>query len=416
MRELLPMIVSIVLFFVTLIVIITLRKADRRDRSLDLVKRYVTQHSEKLHRAGEEMTTKIAEVESRFYKAQSDADVVITHIAEQKKELFSHLEDLQELQGTVVQYHKVLTNLSQMTGEVEKRTQKIKEEMERVKEVEQMIADFNASVAETRQEIDETHQQLHESMSVYKTKIEQLIEDALASLRESFESEKQSDMAAMEAVFQQLKETSTFLLKEIRKDLLDAERSNELLLQTRSSTLYQIQQKCSQQLEEIKVRTAELGELKEQIDSLGEKISSLEIEKKEKENHLTELQNELTSSREEKEDLDDQKKILEEQIEEALRIQRQLREEEELSSLIERERVDYPDMEEGDDEADESSGEPEEDSLEENISSEVMFDFEEESDEQLKEKKSTVMDHQNGIDEIEEGEEEISLEDDENDL
>jgi len=426
MRELLPMVVSIVLFFVTLIIIITIRKADRKDRSIELAKRYSAQHAEKLRRSGEEMKTMIAEVESRFYKAQNDAEVVIAQITEQKKELFSHLEDLQRLQGTIVQYHKVLTNLSEMTNEVELRTQKVENEMVKVKEAQQMISDFNSAIVETQEEIDASHQQLHQSMSVYKTKIDQQIEEALVCVNESFQKEKHRNLEEIDTVFQQLRETSASLLKEIGRELNSLEQSNELLVSSHNYTLEDIKTRCDEQLEKIDQYVQESNSLKENLTSLHKEIALLEKEREVHEQNVKTLNEELQLSHEEKEELNEKKRILEEEIEEALNIQKQLKEEEELSSLIERERIDYPDIDDlADDEEDPPLAETEDQQIEaiESISVEedsllnkIELDEDTEITQELKDKKKPIVDHSESIDEIEEGEEEIRLEDDENEL
>ncbi len=421
MRELFPMIVSIVLFFITLIIIFVLRKADQKDRSLNLVKRYVAQHTERLHRSGDEMKTIISEVESRFYKAENDAQVVITQITEQKRELFSHLEDLQELQGTIVQYHKVLTNLSEMTTEVENKTQKVKAEMEKVGEIEQLIHNFNNSLSDTQEEIDSAHQQLHQSMSVYQTKIEQSIEFSLESLRDSFESEKQQFLATLEIPFQQMRETSISLLKELQEQLVTVEQSAEALSNSHVISLEEIKKKCEEQLREVEKQTTQLHLVEGKLSLLQQTISSLEKEQEIKEGAVISAQEEIETLEKEKENLADE-------IEEALRIQEQLKKEEELSSLIEREKVDFPDMDENEDDFYSFQDDEEEEVSESSLSHEQFPVNEESSDlhsapsdeeepENLeKRKKGEMVDHQKEIDEIEEGEEEINLEEDEIDV
>ena len=52
MAELLPMILSVGLFFLTLVIIITLRNSDRNEHRLEQVKRYVGSHLEMLKTKG----------------------------------------------------------------------------------------------------------------------------------------------------------------------------------------------------------------------------------------------------------------------------------------------------------------------------------------------------------------------------
>ena len=421
MRELLPMILSIVLFLITLVIIITLRKADRRDRSIDLIKRYVAQHSEKLYRSGEEMKTMIAEVESRFYTAQSDAEVAIVQINEQKKELFSHLEDLEGLHNTIVQYHKVLTDLSEMTRDVETRTQSVKLEIEEVKQVKELIDNFNISIGESQEEIDTSQQRLHQSMIVYQTKIEESVEDSLEMVRKSFEDEKQKFLDTLEPVFQQMRETSTTLLKEINEQIIKVEQSSELLVNSHAFTLDDLKNRCEERIKEVGQQTTVLEELEQKIAILTGTTSTLEIEQEQKRAEFEKLQEQVVTTKEEVDTLEKDKETIEEEIEEALQIQAQLKKEEELSSLIEREKVDFPDLDDEEDSYNNFDDDEEQEILESPlvVEGEPLAPLQEEQKVPLKDdevKKNQVIHHQQDVDEIEEGEEEISLEDDEFDL
>ncbi len=88
MRELLPMVISVILFIVTIIIIATLRKADQKNRKIEHIKKYVNHFSEKMKQSGDEIQTKVVEVESKLHEVQQDTAVAVTKIHREKEELF----------------------------------------------------------------------------------------------------------------------------------------------------------------------------------------------------------------------------------------------------------------------------------------------------------------------------------------
>ncbi len=374
MRELLPMLLSVTLFIITLIVIATLRKADQKYRKVELIKKYVNQFNEKMKNTADEMNTTIVEVNSKLEEARENTAVAITQITHEKEELFSHLKDLQELQATIVQYHTVLSDLSSMTESVEDRLNVVKEDMNEIQKVETLIADFSVSIQDSHDVMDTMQQSLHQSIGVYQTKIEDLIESSIEQLSHSFEEKKDEFVLSTNPLLTQMNSLVSALFNEVSLQVEKVEQEISFLHKAKDSALEELKQHILDSEKDLEIQKSSLDELQKERTHLSELVARLHgeeqqvsemLERKKKEitysdEHLEEAQQNIASSKEEFENIrqevmssKEQLTHLEDEIAEALKIKEELQKEEELASLLEREKIDYPNFDEEDEVVDE---------------------------------------------------------------
>ncbi|NCB01338.1 MAG: hypothetical protein EOM67_04120 [Spirochaetia bacterium] len=399
MRELLPMFLSVILFIITLVVIATLRKSDDKNRKIEHIKKFVNQYSEKMNITADMMKTSIVEVESKLERVKEDTAVAVVRIQKEKEELFSHLQDLQELQATIVQYHSVLSSLSDMTDNVESRLSIVKLDILEIKKVESLIANFTTSIQESSDSMDQLHQSLHSSMDFYQTKIDSLIDSSIEQLASSFEIKRKEFIENTNPLLTQLNSMVSSLFSEVHTQGQKVEDQISALQHAKGIAISDLKSHLIEAERELEMEKKSLKELQEERGIIQSLISNLKSEEQQQKEQLKQTEimilgskeelhntlNNITNSQEEFNmiqhevevakthisGLEDEKKILEDEIAEALRIKEQLQKEEELASLIEREKIDYPEFYEEEESVDELIEDIEEESEEQQ---EGLFD------------------------------------------
>jgi hypothetical protein len=367
MRELLPMVISVILFIVTIIIIATLRKADQKNRKIEHIKKYVNHFSEKMKQSGDEIQTKVVEVESKLHEVQQDTAVAVTKIHREKEELFSHLQDLQELQSTVLQYHNVLTSLSEMTENVENRLIVVKEDINDIKKVEHLISEFSSSIEDSREAMDQMQQSLHQSFGIYQTKIETLMDSSAEQLTHSFDEKRENFTTSLDPLLVKMNAFASSLFSEVDSQVERVQYQIALLQQATSLSLSDLKQHVSESEKEHEEQQKALQNIAKESEILRSEIQKLHEEKEQVHSELAHIQEEkntsleelehtstqITSSMNELETINkdvqtskDELLSIEDQIAEALKIKEQLEKEKEIASLLEREKVDYPTFDE----------------------------------------------------------------------
>ena len=437
MADLLPMILSVGLFFLTLVIIITLRNSDRNEHRLEHVKRYVGGHLEMLKNKDNELLAHISEYESRFIEAQNQAAATIAEIERKREKLFAHVSELVELEATVVHYHEVLTNLSSLTVNAEQRISYVQEKVDRLKEVDRLIESYREAVGESEENLDRIEESVHQRISLFEQRVDSYAAGLLGDTEEQLEARRQEFVRTMDPLLSQVRsliiplferitshvdsltdrqqefsqsvmnsldEASRRIteIKEQEHDILEeiaelSRRKSSLAqdlehltgqLSEKGRELEETSERVNSQREELAVVESDVSRSREELNTISSQVSrtknDLEVLSQEMlegnqslktiddrlermneqsllaEREKTRLEEDLETSRVSLEDLTrsievshqenqqllDEKARIEQDIEEALRIQKEMREREELLSMRERERIDYPDFEE----------------------------------------------------------------------
>ncbi|MBN2860020.1 MAG: hypothetical protein JXK93_07150 [Sphaerochaetaceae bacterium] len=437
MADLLPMILSVGLFFLTLIIIITLRNSDRNEHRLEHVKRYVGGHLDMLKNKDNELLAHISEYESRFIEAQNQAVATIAEIEKKREMLFAHVNELIELESTVVHYHEVLTNLSTLTLNAEQRISYVQEKVDHLKEVEQLIESYREAVSESEENLDRIEGDVHQRVSLFEQRVDSYAAGLLGDTEEQLEAQRQEFVRTMDPLLSRVRSLIIPLFDQITShvdSLTDRQRgfaqSVMISLDEASRRITEMKEEEHHILEEVDElskrksslaqdlehlqgelydKGRELEETSKRVDSEREELAAVEsdviksreelntissqvsrtrddleiisqemlegnnslktiddrLEQMNEQNLLAErekarIEEDLETSRESLDDLTrsieassqvnqqllDEKARIEQDIEEALQLQKEIREREEMLSMRERERIDYPDFEE----------------------------------------------------------------------
>ncbi len=242
MKDLVPILLSIVLFTITLILMYVLRRADQRNRKLDLMKRYVAQHEANMREIGDGFKETVANVEENIAQSQQEVFRLLQRLKTQQEDIQAHSEDLEELQKTLAYYHEVLGQLAAMTEKAEIRTSSVKAEVAKVEQVRMTINDFFIQIAAAEETIgrdkeqllllgdqqkEKLHLQIEDSIIVAKERIEALLQAAMSHTDKSF----QTMISTVQAFLRELN-NRTELLESVVKRLTDASAASLLALGT----------------------------------------------------------------------------------------------------------------------------------------------------------------------------------------
>lgn len=299
MADLLPMILSVGLFFLTLIIIITLRKSDRNEHRLEHVKRYVGGHLEMLKNKDNELLAHISEYESRFIEAQNQAATTIAEIEKKREVLFSHVKELVELESTVVHYHKVLTNLSTLTADAEQRISYVQEKVDRLKEVEQLIESYREAVSESEENLDRIEGIVHQRISLFEQRVDSYAAGLLGDTEEQLEAQRQEFVGTMDPLLSQVRSLIIPLFDQITSHVDSLTDRQREFSQSVTASLDEASRRITEMKEQEHHILEEVGELSKRKSSLAQDLEHLQEELSEKGRELEETAERVNSERQE---------------------------------------------------------------------------------------------------------------------
>jgi len=337
MWEMIPIILSVGLFVLTLIIIFTLRKADRQNRRLDIMRQYVGQYISEVKNAESRLHELITDVESRLDKNRRGTEELVSQIMRERESLFSHNEDLEELQKTLAYYHEVLGQLGAMTEKAEMRTRQVQSEVQKVEAVNRTIEESLALSAETEKQLNHIQQQVDHSLDTHVQRLATQMEQSVSDAKQRVDSLLDDSLNHTDATFQTMITTVQAFLRELnnRTEILEGvvKRLTDVSLESMDTV--------SKQIEETKALLSErdqvLRDLAERRDTLERSVATLGERK-------IQLAQEISNSEDELAARGDELKQINDELDLALAERQRLIEEEEQRELELRARLDDPDL------------------------------------------------------------------------
>lgn len=337
MWEMIPIILSVGLFVLTLIIIFTLRKADRQNRRLDIMRQYVGQYISEVKNAESRLHELITDVESRLDENRRGTEELVSQIMRERESLFSHNEDLEELQKTLAYYHEVLGQLGAMTEKAEMRTRQVRSEVQKVEAVNRTIEESLALSAETEKQLNHIQQQVDHSLDTHVQRLATQMEQSVSDAKQRVDSLLDDSLNHTDATFQTMITTVQAFLRELnnRTEILEGvvKRLTDVSLESMDTV--------SKQIEETKALLSErdqvLRDLAERRDTLERSVATLGERK-------IQLAQEISNSEDELAARGDELKQINDELDLALAERQRLIEEEEQRELELRARLDDPDL------------------------------------------------------------------------
>jgi chromosome segregation ATPase len=322
----LPVAVSIALFAISMIVIFALRSEDRKNLRLDKVKTYVAQHQAAINQSIEHFKMIAESAEETMAKKQQEVTALVERLLHQQKDIQDHSQDLEELQKTLTYYHEVMGQLSVMTEQAEMRTVQVKQEVAKVEQVRTVIDSFMKQLAIATHTMEEQQtsferlvsdqrlrlgQEMEASIAEAKTRVDSLLESAMSHTDLSFQTmittvqaflgELNSRTALLEDVVARLSATSSETIASL-SNALDERRDD---LESRATLLEDLSRRRQEMELQIAAMTAKANDLQQEqqatndemerarteLDQLHERFSDVEQELQHKQQVLTEVEN-----------------------------------------------------------------------------------------------------------------------------
>lgn len=322
----LPVAVSIALFAISMIVIFALRSEDRKNLRLDKVKTYVAQHQAAINQSIEHFKMIAESAEETMAKKQQEVTGLVERLLHQQKDIQDHSQDLEELQKTLTYYHEVMGQLSVMTEQAEMRTVQVKQEVAKVEQVRTVIDSFMKQLAIATHTMEEQQtsferlvsdqrlrlgQEMEASIAEAKTRVDSLLESAMSHTDLSFQTmittvqaflgELNSRTALLEDVVARLSATSSETIASL-SNALDERRDD---LESRATLLEDLSRRRQEMELQIAAMTAKANDLQQEqqatndemerarteLDQLHERFSDVEQELQHKQLVLTEVEN-----------------------------------------------------------------------------------------------------------------------------
>ncbi len=339
MKDLIPILLSIVLFTITLILMYVLRRADQRDRKLDLMKRYVAQHEANMREIGDGFKETVAKVEENIAQGQQDVGRLLQRLKTQQEDIQAHSDDLEELQKTITYYHEVLGQLAAMTEKAEIRTTSVKTEVAKVEQVRLTINDFFIQLAAAEETMRKDKEQLISLGGQQQERLRMQIEDSIADAKERIEALLQAALSHTDKSFQMMISTvqaflrelnnRTELLESVVKRLTDTSTASLLALSTVIDDKREELNQRAQVLEDLSNKRLEMerqiGEMTLLRDELAEDVKTVE-------HNLAELNQQVENTQQSFE----RQKELSDELDAALAAKQAFLEEEERKELLRR--------------------------------------------------------------------------------
>jgi chromosome segregation ATPase len=409
MWEMVPIVLSIVLFLITLIIIGTLRRADKQSRKLEIMRQYVGQYISEVKNTETKLHETIADVEGRLSSSRSEMEKLVSQIVQQRENLFAHSEDLEQLQATLVSYRDALNQLKSMTERAETRTRQVKDEVQTVQQVHLTIEQSLTEIAESEEQLTQLQQRLNHAIEQHSARLDEQLETSVAEAKVKIDSLLDDSLNHTDATFQTMITTVQAFLRELnnRTEVLETavKRLTTVSLESMNTLAEQIE-KTKEQLVQRDESLEALGRKREELEelvasltdkkrALEQQAASVDQEIVEKKQGLKELSDELDLA------LAERQRILEEEEQKELQRKVQL-DDPDLASEVEVEFDDVVPLFTLDDSPEELEAE-----TEMQLKLQEESELEDESDEKRRKRLESI--HY----ELEEDEEEISLDDEE---
>ena len=330
----------IVLFIITLIVIFTIRGADRRERRLEVMRKYVTQYMNDIKETEERFHEAVGIIEAGLQANKVEIDQLFERVYRQREELMGHSEDLGELQKTFIYYREVLQELADLTTKAEERIAVVKEDLTEIERSEEFVE----RVHEQRGEIDNLFKEIasvmDKSAEEHALRLEEEVESAVVRARIKAEEEIEAPLNQAHATFQAIISNVQAFLKELLERHTLLETSTAELSKVSIATL----DKLSEQINSTKLSIEEgdknILQLDDERSRLELMVQALYQEEAELKESIATSQTQLTTKGEELKELEEQVESVKDELDLALAERERLKAEEEQKELLEKAKID----------------------------------------------------------------------------
>lgn len=156
----LPVLLPIALFVVTLIIIFTLRSSDKRSKSLNNVKKLLDIYKSNIEDSDNNFKQYASELEQTIAKKDAEVKDLIQTVNSQLGELRSYSEDLVRLKNAMETYREALEGLARLTNDADDKVQTVQNEVDRLDKVRGVIDGFRQDMKDADEHLRKHEQRV----------------------------------------------------------------------------------------------------------------------------------------------------------------------------------------------------------------------------------------------------------------
>ena len=158
--SMLPVLLPIALFVVTLIIIFTLRASDKRSKSLSNVKKLLDIYKGNIEASDNSFKQYASELEQTVAKKDTEVKGLIQTVNTQLSELKSYSEDLVRLKNAMETYRTALEGLARLTSDADDKVQTVQNEVDRLDKVRTVIDGFRQDMKDADEHLRKHEQRV----------------------------------------------------------------------------------------------------------------------------------------------------------------------------------------------------------------------------------------------------------------
>ncbi len=158
--SMLPVLLPIALFVLTLIIIFTLRASDKRNKSLSTVKRLLDMYKSNVEASDNSFKQYASELEQTVAKKDSEVKALIQTVIAQTNELKSYSDDLVRLKSAMATYQAALDGLAVLTHEADDKVQTVQNEVDRLDKIRDVIDGFRQDMKDADEHLRKHEQRV----------------------------------------------------------------------------------------------------------------------------------------------------------------------------------------------------------------------------------------------------------------
>ena len=187
-KDLLPILLPIALFVVTLIIIFTLRSSDKRSRSLSTVKKLLDNYRGDVEASDNNFKQYAIELEQTVSKKDQEVKGLIQTVNGQIGELKSYSEDLVRLKNTMETYRTALEGLAVLTKDADQKVRTVQDEVDRLDRVRAVIDGFKQDMKDADEHLRKHEQQVIQLERESIEHMNQAVSDTDSNMDEAIEN------------------------------------------------------------------------------------------------------------------------------------------------------------------------------------------------------------------------------------
>ena len=187
-KDLLPILLPIALFIVTLIIIFTLRASDKRNRGLATVKKLLDNYKGDVEASDNNFKQYAIELEQTVSKKDQEVKGLIQTVNGQIGELKSYSEDLVRLKNAMETYRSALDGLAVLTKDADQKVRTVQDEVDRLDKVRAVIDGFKQDMKDADEHLRKHEQQVIQLERESIEHMNQAVSDTDSNMDEAIEN------------------------------------------------------------------------------------------------------------------------------------------------------------------------------------------------------------------------------------